>query len=424
MNSVKESLLEFQRGGDPKEALGIGPYRTQFNSIDDFTDALILLIPMILKTTEIPKNIIATGPTTPYLVVEIFNKIDDYTRDKNIKIGDDYAYHCRWPIVLKKKLISMGFSINANESLSFNRGGDPKEVLGIGDYRTEFDDSKEFMDYLIPKLPKILGTKKIPKNIISQPSKYIRHEYFEKIQNYIEDKNIELTGDWCWIEDLRDELNLMGFQRAIGESLSFQRGNDPKVILGIGNNFDSLDTFLNYLISEIPNILNSENIPEDIIQDNNHWINSKYFHDIIDFLDTKKIKIQNITYLKYAWIDLLNKKLSDMGFSTKVDESISFTRGNDPKEVLGIGEEFKTKFDSTDEFMEYLIRNLPRILGTKKIPRNIIKDEEAYIKAIYYNRIQNYLNKKNIIINGRDHNDVYWEEKFQKELKKMGYKEE
>jgi hypothetical protein len=129
------------------------------------------------------------------------------------------------------------------ESISFERGGDPKSILGIGyDNPRVFKSADEFIDFLIKVLP-ILFNGKIPDDIISRHGKgTINWNYYEKILEFLRNTNktyIDYSGqisnewrvsDYLWQDKLKRKLLDMGLK----ESISFERGGDPKSILGIG----------------------------------------------------------------------------------------------------------------------------------------------------------------------------------------------
>ena len=105
-----------------------------------------------------------------------------------------------------------------------------------------------------------------------------------------------------------------------------------------------------------------------------------------------------------------------------VNESVSFQRGLDPKEVLGIGNQWE--FSSFHDFIEYLILNIPRILKTDKIPKDIIKDGMHLLNIDYSYKIEDFLEKKHAKINNKIINRNYdWYRGLHNKLKEIGYNE-
>jgi len=72
--------------------------------------------------------------------------------------------------------------------------------------------------------------------------------------------------------------------RTVYEYISFRRGMDPKKAIGIGLNPRDEKSFCNYLASELPYVLGTETIPEDIIESSSHYINDKYTEKINKYL--------------------------------------------------------------------------------------------------------------------------------------------
>ena len=311
------------------------------------------------------------------------------------------------------------------ESLSFQRGGDPKEILGIGDeYKRIFNTENELVNYIIRNLPHILGTTEIPKDIISQPNKFIREKYFSKIRKYLDKRGITVKGKWPigWSGYLLDGLKNIGFKvdDDVHESLLFQRGADPKDVLGIGDyyrtDFNSEEDLLEYLIRNLPRILGTKRIPKDIISEPQKFIRTKYFQKIGKYVGERNISINGSR--ANLWNVILRDELRKMGYKIALEESLSFTRGNDPKEVLGIGD-YKNQFDSDEEFADYLVMRLPIFIGTKEIPENIITQQHKIIRQKYFDKIDAYISKKNIKVGQWRPN---WNSLLRDRLKEMGYK--
>jgi hypothetical protein len=145
----------------------------------------------------------------------------------------------------------------------------------------------------------------------------------------------------------------------VKESISFQRGADPKEILGIGSKLLNLKK---YDIIEFDLRKSSAFANYGIIV-NSQYENGEFFLEIAPFglLDSAKTGVK---YIKrgdeYATIKITKtlKEWNEDCYIKKIEddtnESISFQRGSDPKEVLGIGE-FNMYFDTkhTSDGMYY-----------------------------------------------------------------------
>jgi hypothetical protein len=79
-------------------------------------------------------------------------------------------------------------ALHVYESEGFQRGRDPKRAMGIG-MRPENEEA--FCKYIISKLPEILGTESIPKNIIGGAGNYIELSYTDPINTFVKDLLIE-----------------------------------------------------------------------------------------------------------------------------------------------------------------------------------------------------------------------------------------
>ena len=92
----------------------------------------------------------------------------------------------------------------------FVEDSDPVEDLGIG---LNFSDLDKFTNFLIRKIPSILGTSNIPDDIIYplDHRKYFNELYFHQLENYITNfvkfkgKNIEIN-QYIETNYLHDEL--------------------------------------------------------------------------------------------------------------------------------------------------------------------------------------------------------------------------
>jgi hypothetical protein len=225
----------------------------------------------------------------------------------------------------------------------------------------------------------------------------------------------------------------------VRETISFHRGIDPKLVLGIGQkNFRSYEDFGKFLISIIPSILGTDEIPKDILQEKHHVIKQSYYNIINQFIEEKKFTVKN-KFIKdhCSWPWLVDDILSKQGYSTdKIYESLlEFERGKDPKEMLGIGEDFAPEvFYKCDVFINYLLKILPHIFGGA-IPNDIISSGWGIINQEYFIKISKYLREHNkkffnkkydapsdIWEDGDGHEFLSWPGALRPKLIKMGYK--
>jgi hypothetical protein len=107
-----------------------------------------------------------------------------------------------------------------------------------------------------------------------------------------------------------------------------------------------------------------------------------------------------------------------------------FTEDSDPIHDMGIGF-FNKNFTNEKEFYKFLIEHLPYILGTEKIPDNILNSNDQWLKPKYFFAINRFFKKykikfKNVFIKGKGDEDcpVYsWPMYLNEILSKKGYKD-
>ena len=165
----------------------------------------------------------------------------------------------------------------------------------------------------------------------------------------------------------------------VKESISFQRGADPKDTLGIGEK---------HLLYKPSLIEISEKLLKkykDFLAEYSHiYENPRYFE--VAFYDVPKNNSYYLGYDTYAFIfrwynktgrdgdeeyyenlkDLEERVIQVLDFDShiKIEESISFQRGGDPKEILGIG--YERKFH-----VKEILDALDLLLSTYKDPSEI-----------------------------------------------------
>jgi len=74
--------------------------------------------------------------------------------------------------------------------------------------------------------------------------------------------------------------------RTVNETIGFTKGLDPKRAMGIGISPRNEEVFCKYIISKLPEILGTEEVPEDIIESNNHYINARYNESINTYIES------------------------------------------------------------------------------------------------------------------------------------------
>ena len=212
---VKESI-SFQRGADPKETLGIGEKHLLYRpSLIDLAQKLIKKYNQFLTDDirEIGKE--------PYLFEVAFN--DVYLNNiyylcysatesfifrwysKPDHIGDEERYDTLEELEDRLvQVLDFDSHIKVDESMSFQRGGDPKDILGIG-YERKFH-VKKIMDALQVIVDK-------------QPEKI-------EIKIYIQNEN-EFAAGFNWLENRPFDRSywryLLGFNKDGFYTSSYQK---------------------------------------------------------------------------------------------------------------------------------------------------------------------------------------------------------
>ncbi len=152
--------------------------------------------------------------------------------------------------------------------------------------------------------------------------------------------------------------------RALKIFEKFSEDSDPIEDLHIGifqeQHFDSPNQVVSFLISILPAILKTKEIPEDIITDDKFFINRKYKDDINSYIQ-KYIKLDKSRF-ESAYPSLISRKmysrLSQMGFKDSVNEK--FTEDSDPIKDLGIGmmQQIKKFCDKNSSIEKLTLENM------------------------------------------------------------------
>jgi hypothetical protein len=125
------------------------------------------------------------------------------------------------------------------------------------------------------------------------------------------------------------------------------------------------------------------------------------FQNIFD--EICRIELQNRPLNRYKKLKIRSKaaEILDKILDIKVNPSYhkkkineKFTQDNsDPIKDLNIGIDHPRNFKTKDELTDWVLKNLLHILGTNKIPRDIIYDRTYYLKKEYVNKIRSYTEK-------------------------------
>jgi hypothetical protein len=216
----------------------------------------------------------------------------------------------------------------------FVEDSDPIKDMGIGiDRHRVFKNRKELTNWVFKNLAHIIGTEKIPEDIIKDEEWFLKKIYTDKIREYAH--KYFTCGNSYWEFDthpywkeLRNKLRKKGYKLiSLREHIDekFTLEGDPIKDMGIGlyvkRDFNNKEKFLEFLLQIIPAILKKNSIPKDILHAPG-TINEKYFNIIDEFL-TKYITFKGIgndspNSEVYFWNDLIRPILLEMGYKNEV----------------------------------------------------------------------------------------------------------
>ena len=207
----------------------------------------------------------------------------------------------------------------------FVEDSDPVEDLDISKLYKErtFEDEASAIDFLIPRIPQILGVDKIPEDIINDKLAFIRQEYWKKIFPYFKKYMIIKLRDGSFPLLLRLRLLSLGYDdsiwkhKPIKESLNekFVEDSDPVEDLLYGFNkkrtLKTEEHAAEYIVNILPQILGANKIPEDIINVRHYYIRPIYWSLINEYL-ADYITVSDTEYPSVAV--RIYSKLYQMGF--------------------------------------------------------------------------------------------------------------
>jgi hypothetical protein len=241
-----------------------------------------------------------------------------------------------------------------NEVQHFERGQEPFKAMDIGqsaidrkiieetDWAVSYNGMKYVVKFIrdykgFPILVQKFNFGNDDRSYIACSDNAINSKYYSTPEDCID--HVKKTIDFIL---KRKGLN----RKPIRESVNFERGQDPFNAMNIGtfysiHDFDYPEKLIDWVIDNMPKILKTTKIPDDIISPNNDniiypW---EYFNKLKDYI-SKYVTIRGQhTAVDDISIGLLGK-LKYMGYKTgfpMIDESVNFERGQDPIKGMNIG---------------------------------------------------------------------------------------
>lgn len=99
-----------------------------------------------------------------------------------------------------------------------------------------------------------------------------------------------------------------------------------------------------------------------------------------------------------------------------------FTQDSDPIHDMGIGLDIERNFDNNRDACKWIAKHLPHILGTSKIPNDIIRDRTYYLKTKYKNIIEEYVKKYFYVMGKKRKDGLSWYGDLHEILRNRGYR--
>jgi hypothetical protein len=119
---AKKVFEKFAEESDPVKDMGIGLYgrSIDFKSIDELVDFFIDFLPAILKTKEIPVNIIYLAGAGPAYNWQYYSYLDNYVK-RYFTINNKSTNLENFLISSWKKLLKMGYGLTKEEMEKSNQ---------------------------------------------------------------------------------------------------------------------------------------------------------------------------------------------------------------------------------------------------------------------------------------------------------------
>jgi hypothetical protein len=236
MRLVPEHIYEkFSENSDPIRDMGIGIFRQRiFDDANTAIEFMLNVLPTILKTDEIPDDIIVSNDRIDYPAWSFNDKYAQTIVKYIARYVNSHANNLEfktkvvWELVsnLHKKGYPGNVKQNDNIDEKFVEDSDPIVDMGIGLYKSKvnLNSEKEFFQYILWIIPKILETDVIPKDILSKTNN-ARHRssissgYFNEINLYLEEyvsyKGISMALTkcemFCWNSIVGTFLKKQGY---------------------------------------------------------------------------------------------------------------------------------------------------------------------------------------------------------------------
>jgi len=384
--------IEFERGLEPHEAMGIGIKGAKF-----FQRLHSIAMDQVGEKFHTVSDIYWNRNGQSIFTIHSMRKIDhDYAPNPDgneeeytiylTKTGDVIAYYDDNGVDLYigneelfKKFIRIDDTID--ESIEFERGVEPREAMGIGNEH----------EYLISRLDKIAKIHKMKKEVINA-NRY-RDSWSMKNGGYISliksktqpfDSNTKHPSYYIeydtgvsygntTVEDWLDDTSVYWKKLSLRESIEFERGQEPKDAMNIGRSrkVKKGDEFNMRIL--YPN--KKSHVVRVKATRNEFTIKGKRRVEVyIDIFpsESKEWWVGFDETIKEWQLKLLSFDYEDL----HLKESIEFERGLEPKAAMNMGRGRKIK--KGDEFNVKLISWVGPPFKTRIVKATALQDEYLY----------------------------------------------
>lgn len=357
--------IRFERGKTPHEAMDIGRdhfMEYEFLTYFDAADWAVRNLDLITDDNYSPNDVIRKqgARVMPEDLVEYLQKWVEKVNLTGYKNEEDI-------IIIKAAhiLTEIGMQMKKHgilvEAVNFERGKDPKEAMGIGNTRKV----KALLRFSKTKAGRYIDKEvkeKLAHDLLTRPTLrrtttttvLFDDNTVERLDDVMRSgKNLIFNGK-IW------EPNRYGYTpHELKESVRFERGKDPKEVMGIGRlnqrDFDSIDDIADWMINFSWRVDKGDQPSRNrkIISEDDFYLKRKWKHAGSDTLILNgDIRLHLVRWMRWniklkgkqpqlsecKWVlEAIEQKLRDDG-RIKIEENVQFERGRDPKEALGIGD--------------------------------------------------------------------------------------
>jgi hypothetical protein len=351
---------------------------------------------------------------TPKTIKMILSNFSNYYDYKEIVFADDEDNTYGTEDMNNKYFEYQGkiYHIGEEETLNekFTEDSDSIKDMGIGVYsKRDFPDLLSFHEWLCLATPVICNIKKVEDIFKYANKRRINQTCYDKLLDY-SNEYVTIKG-----ERLDNIIYLQNFvelikakvkeQKSVNEK--FTEDSDPINDLGIGilhrRKFDTVKEAAEFYVEHI-NLLSKgmfkskEDLKEYLsgIGKGNYSETRSLLRAVKNFVDGYDGEFKNLVIKE---IDEWNKLQYVIRLRNAIREIFdfideAFTADSDPIRDMGIGI-FKRKmnFTNQEELVDAILTLVPSILGTDKIPEDIINTDHNILLPHYYHTINLYLYK-------------------------------